>query len=103
MKMDNYADIFLGVSAPEFPTLARFAAPDTWVTKELPPVLLQHGIADEIVPVECSRKLAKRIAEVCGADRVVFEEFEGYTHGDMRFNSPENIARVIKWVKEALK
>jgi acetyl esterase/lipase len=102
MKMDNFADIFLGVNARENPNLAAFAGPDLWVDKDVPPVMLQHGIADEIVPVGCSRKLAKTIAEVAGPDRVVFEEFEGYTHGDMRFNEPENIAHVIKWVNETL-
>ena len=101
-KMDNYADIFLGVSAREFPTLAQFAAPETWVTPDLPPVLLQHGIADEIVPVECSRKLAKHIEAICGSERVTLEEFEGYTHGDVRFNKRENLARVIAWVNAQL-
>ena len=101
-KMANYADIFLGVNAREYPLLAAFATPDTWITPDLPPVMLQHGMADEIVPIECSRLLAKRIADVCGADRVVFEEFEGYTHGDARFNDEANVAKVIAWVKSVI-
>ncbi|MDR3311449.1 MAG: alpha/beta hydrolase [Oscillospiraceae bacterium] len=101
-KMDNYADIFLGVNARENENLAYFAGPDAWIDKDVPPVLLQHGVADEIVPVECSRKLAETIASAAGADRVILEEFEGYTHGDTRFNSGDNIARCVAWVREKL-
>ncbi|MDR2530736.1 MAG: alpha/beta hydrolase [Oscillospiraceae bacterium] len=103
MKMANYADVFLGVNARELPTLAHFANPETWVTPQLPPTLLQHGIADEIVPIECSRRLAKRIDEVCGTGRVILEQFEGYTHGDMRFNSPENIAHMVAFLKDVMR
>jgi acetyl esterase/lipase len=101
-KMPNYADIFAGINCREKPELAYFVSPDTWVTKKLPPVYLQHGAADEIVTVECSRRLAKRIREVCGADRVLYEEFEGYSHGDMRFNGEENLKKVFAWLKEKL-
>ncbi|MDR3209995.1 MAG: alpha/beta hydrolase [Oscillospiraceae bacterium] len=102
-KMDNFADVFLGAKCGEHRNLAYFAAPETWVRADLPPVLLQHGIADEIVPIECSRSLARRIAQVCGAARVTLEEFEGYTHGDARLSTPENLARVFSWLRDALK
>jgi acetyl esterase/lipase len=101
-KMPNYADIFLGVNCRENPNLAYFANPETWVTTALPPVLLQHGIADEIVPIECSDRLAKRIEEVCGKDRVVYDAFEGYMHGDVRFHDPANHSRIFGWLKEKL-
>ncbi|MDR2360116.1 MAG: alpha/beta hydrolase [Oscillospiraceae bacterium] len=103
LKLDNYADVFLGVSALEHPELARFANPETWVTRDMPPIFIQHGIADEIVPIECSRLLAKTVERVCGKERVLFEEFEGYTHGDLRFNAPENTKRVFEWLKEVMK
>lgn len=98
----NYADVFLGVKATEHPNLAYFASPETWVNPSIPPVLLQAGYADEVVPFGCSGNLAKRIEEVCGKDRVTLDAFEGYTHGDMRFNDPENLRRVFDWLKEKL-
>jgi acetyl esterase/lipase len=101
-KMANYADVFLGVNARENTNLAYFASPETWITKGLPPVLIQHGIADEVVPIECSRRIAAKIEEICGKDCVVLEQFEGFTHGDAGFNTPENIKRVINWLKEKL-
>jgi len=102
-KMDNYADTFIGFKAQENPTMARLASPETWITKDLPPVLLQHGIADQIVPIECSRSLKRRIDAVCGPDRAAFDEFEGYAHGDPGFNAEPNIERVAKWLESVLK
>ena len=101
--MPNFMDIFLGVNCREHPELVYFATPDSWVTKNMPPVLLQHGAADMVVPAECSRRLAKRIEEVCGKERVEYDEFEDYTHGDMRFHEPENIERMFVWLSEKLK
>jgi acetyl esterase/lipase len=102
MKMANFADIYLGVSATENPNLAYFAAPETWITPKMPPTFIQCGAADEIVPVQCSRSIAAKIKEVCGSDRVTYEEFEGYTHGDMRFNDEANIRHMVEWIKKTL-
>ena len=103
VTMPNFMDIFLGASCREYPHLVYFATPDSWVTKDMPPVLLQHGAADMLVTAECSRRLAKRIEEICGKDRVTYDEFDDYTHGDIRFSSPENIDRVFNWLNEKLK
>ncbi|MDR2357162.1 MAG: alpha/beta hydrolase [Oscillospiraceae bacterium] len=98
-----FEDVFLGLKCVEHQNLARFASPEIWITDKLPPVLLQHGAADEIVTVECSRRLAKKIADVCGPERVTFDEFPGWAHGDPGFYSDENLARVFNWLKAALK
>jgi acetyl esterase/lipase len=97
-----YEDVFLGLSATEHRNLADLSAPERWVTKDAPPMLLQHGTGDEVVTIECARSLAKRLADVCGADRVVLDEFEGYLHGDERFYEDGNLDRVFAWLKERL-
>lgn len=97
-----FEDIFLGVKCADYPGLARFASPEAWITKDLPPVLLQHGAADQIVTVECSRRLAKRINQVCPPGRVTFDEFPDYAHGDPRFRSDQNLERVFAWLREKL-
>jgi len=104
MEVPRYVfeDVFMGLKCVDYPGLARFASPEAWITKDLPPVLLQHGAADDIVTVECSRQIAKRITEVCGADRVTYDEFPDYTHGDGRFYDDENLERVFKWLAEKL-
>ena len=97
-----FEDVFLGIRCSEHPELARLATPEAWITGAMPPVLLQHGAADEIVTVECSRRIAERIEQVCGRSRVDYDEFPGYTHGDERFYDDKNLARVFAWLKEKL-
>ena len=98
-----FEDVFLGVKCAEHPNLARFASPESWITPQMPPVLLQHGAEDVIVTPECSRQLAKRITEVCGADRVDYDEIEGFEHGDIGFYSDENLDRIFTWLHEKLR
>jgi len=102
MPLDNFADIFLGVNAREHSNLAHFGSVPKWITKDMPPTLLQHGGSDALVPAECSRGIFSKIREVCGDDRVIYDEFPDYTHGDMRFSSEENIAYMIDWLKKIL-
>ncbi|MCL2877804.1 MAG: alpha/beta hydrolase [Acidobacteria bacterium] len=97
-----FEDVFLGVKCVDHPGLARLASPETWITGDMPPVLLQHGAADEIVTAECSRRIAGRIEQVCGRKRVDYDEFPGYIHGDERFYDDDNLARVFAWLKEKL-
>jgi len=102
VPMPNAADVFLGVNALENSNLAYFASPESWVTKDMPPTLIQSGAADMIVPVDCPRGIAAKINEVCGAGRVEYDEFPDYGHGDPRFSSEENIARMIDWLSRIL-
>ncbi len=99
----NFANIFLGAKVTEHPNLAYFANPETWVTPDAPPFLIQFGTKDTVVPTGCSYNLARRIEEVCGKDRVTLDAFEGYGHSDMRMNEPANLSRVFNWLKEKLK
>ena len=98
----NFANVFFGAEVLGHPHLSRFANPETWVTPDMPPMLLRMGAADRVVPVECSRRLAKRIEEVCGKDRVDYDEFPDYAHGDPRFHDPENHRRMWDWLKAKL-
>lgn len=102
IQRQNNADVFLGVSCIDHPNLAYFANPENWVTTDLPPMLIQAGAADGIVPAECSRRLARRIEEVCGKGRAVYDEFTDYKHGDPRFHDPANHRRIFDWLKEKL-
>jgi acetyl esterase/lipase len=103
MPSFDFASMFLGVKATEHTNLAYLANPEIWVTPDAPPVLIQVGGDDAVVPIGCSLNLAKRIEEVCGKDRVTLDVFEGGAHGDPRMNEPDNLARVFTWLKEKLK
>jgi len=100
--LDNFADIFLSVNARNHPNLAHFASPATWITKAMPPTLLQHGGADKLVPAECSHIMYDKIRKICGSNRVAYSEFPEYTHGDIRFSCKENVDYIIGWLKSTL-
>jgi acetyl esterase/lipase len=98
----DFGSVFLGADCAAHANLAYFASPETWITEDMPPVLLQHGDADEIVTAECSRRIAARIEALCGPGRVDLDIFVGYAHGDPRFFSRKNLKRVAVWLKERL-
>jgi acetyl esterase/lipase len=102
-KMPNFADIFMDINCREHPALCKIAWPGSYIDKNCPPTLLQAGTADEIVPYRNSIELADKINAVCGAPRAVFEPFEGYTHGDARFGTPENEAHVFEFIDKYMK
>ncbi|MCL2121319.1 MAG: alpha/beta hydrolase [Clostridiales bacterium] len=100
-QLDNH-DSFFGAKILQHTHLAWIANPLFWVTADMPPFLIQTGAADQVVTVECSRSLAKRIEAVCGKSRVEYDEFPDYGHGDERFHDPANHARIFGWLKEKL-
>lgn len=98
----DFAAAFLGVDPREHRELARFADPTSFVNADMPPVLLQAGTSDDVVPTAASVALAEKIEEICGRGRVQLDILEGAAHGDERFNEPENQARIFAFLENAL-
>lgn len=74
---------------PEIPELVRVACPCTYVDENTPPVLLVHGGADQIVPVEQSVRFYEAIVQRCGGGRVKLHIAEGMLHhGDPWYLEP---------------
>jgi acetyl esterase/lipase len=93
----------LGGKITEIPEQVEAANPETYIRKNAPPFLIQHGIVDPIVPVQQSIGLAENLKRVCGDDRVILELFEGFEHADRRFESPVNANRVLDFIDSHLK
>lgn len=87
IKIANYADTFAGAVCRDCPGLASMASPASYVTKDCPPMLIQAGTADEIVPYQASVELVKRVNAVCGEGRAVLESIQGATHGHPDYES----------------
>ena len=81
VKLANYADTFAGAVCRDCPQLAALISPAAYVTRRCPPMLIQAGTADEIVPYQASVELVERVNAVCGDGRAVLESLEGATHG----------------------
>ena len=102
-KMANFMDIFMDINCREKPGLAMMAWPGNYVRPECPPMLIQAGSADEVVPYQNSIDLADKINAVCGKGRAIFESFPDCKHGDPAFSTPEAEERRFQFLDECLK
>jgi dipeptidyl aminopeptidase/acylaminoacyl peptidase len=93
----------LGGQITDIPERVAEANPETYIRENAVPFLIQHGVVDPVVPVQQSIGLAESLKQVCGDDRVVLELFEGFEHGDRRFESPVNVRRVLDFLDAHLK
>jgi acetyl esterase/lipase len=93
----------LGGKITDIPERVKAANPETYIRENAAPFLIQHGVVDPIVPVQQSIGLAESLQRACGKDRVVLELFDGFEHGDRRFESPVNVKRVLDFVDQHLK
>ncbi|MCE5255025.1 MAG: alpha/beta hydrolase [Actinomycetia bacterium] len=94
---------YLGAPVMEVPERARLASPMTYVGNDMPPILIQHGTADNLVPFQQSVEFARAIEERAGRDKCELDLFEGWGHDDPRFSSDENLARVFDFIGRHLK
>jgi acetyl esterase/lipase len=96
----NFADIFVGLHAPDHPELMYFSNPVNFVTDKMPRILIQGGECDEVVPYVSSVELYEKVKAVCGEGRVQFDSMSGALHGDPMYNEPENQERIFKFLRE---
>lgn len=82
----DMVDNFFGAPKGDVPGLAYFANPVNFITPEMPPILIMHGTADRLVPMSQPQNLYGAIAAVCGPERATLRIYEGYPHGDIRYN-----------------
>jgi acetyl esterase/lipase len=84
------------------PAFVQQANPATFVHEAIPPMLIQHGRLDRLVPWQQSELLADRIETVCGPDRVRFDLFEQADHADALFETADNLDVIFGFLAEVL-
>jgi acetyl esterase/lipase len=95
--------LLLGQLITEIPDRVKAANPETYLHHDAPLFLLQHGAKDPVVPVQCSIEFAAKLKCVSGADRVELDIIEGAEHADPKFETPENVRRVLDFLDKHLK
>ncbi|HSB65706.1 MAG TPA: prolyl oligopeptidase family serine peptidase, partial [Anaerolineales bacterium] len=68
-----------------------------------PPILIQHGRKDHLVPVQQSMIFVENLNKCVNPDKFEFDILENADHGDPQFESPENINRVFSFLDRHLK
>lgn len=81
--------------------------PSTYINKEMPRILLQHGTRDEIVPMQQSIDFSMKVNDLFGyphttQGHAVLELIPEAIHSSVLFETPENINRVFLFLEQVL-
>jgi acetyl esterase/lipase len=93
----------IGSPLADVPELARKSNPVTYISKDDPPFLIQHGNKDSAVPMEQSVNFASALEKVLGKDKVALDIIDGAGHVDKAFETPENISHILDFLDKVLK
>lgn len=98
---DSPESKYLGAQITRVRAKVAQANPLTYASPATPPLLLQHGTADCTVPPLQSRILADRVNAVAGPGRATLQLRQGAVHADSAFDTRENMATVIAFLRQA--
>jgi acetyl esterase/lipase len=102
-EADSPESRYLGGKLSDVPLKVEIANPMLYVLKNMPPLLIQHGRLDSMVPVQQSMIFAEKLARIVGQDCFEFNILEGAGHGDPLFETDENMERVFSFLDRYLK
>ena len=94
---------YLGAKLSDVPLKVVLANPMTYIHEHMPPLLIQHGRLDTMVPVQQSMIFVEKLEKYVRPDLFEFDIIEGAGHGDPLFETDENMARVFSFLDRYLK
>ena len=80
---------------------AQKANPMNYISKDMSPILIQHGRIDKLVPFQQSEIFVEAIRNI-DETKVRFIPLDNADHDDKQFDSIENMENVWDWLKEKL-
>ncbi|MBC3787654.1 alpha/beta hydrolase [Spirosoma utsteinense] len=93
----------LGKPVQQAPDLVKRASPATYISQSDPPMFIEHGTDDRLVPTQQSVDFAAALEKILGHQNVTITLLEGANHGGPQFNTPENLATVFSFLDACLK
>jgi dipeptidyl aminopeptidase/acylaminoacyl peptidase len=102
-QADSPESRYMGAKITEIPSRVQQANPMTYIHKDMPPILIQHGRNDHLVPVQQSIIFVEKLKKYVPADRFEFNILENADHGDPLFETQENMTRVFSFLDKHLK
>ena len=93
---------WMGAPIREIAVQVRRSSPLAYLHAGMPPVFIQHGGADNLVPTQQSVVLYEKLREILPEGKVWLEILPGCGHGDPRFESEENMEKVFAFLDKAL-
>lgn len=99
---EGWLSLFLGCPVDSGDETVKKASPLYAVHKHMPPVLIQHGSGDEIVPMQQSIRFALKANTCCEEERVKVEILPDAVHSSVLFETKENLERVFAFISDIL-
>ena len=90
---------YLGAKLCDVPLKVELANPMTYIHENMPPILIQHGRLDTMVPLQQSLIFVEKLEKYINHDRFEFEIIEGAGHGDPLFETDQNMDKVFSFLK----
>ena len=100
---DSFESKLMGQQITQIPELVAKHNPETYITPECPPIFIQHGRIDDIITRLQSVQFAEKLKSVIGPDKVYLELLDNAGHGGPKFDTPENINKVLNFLDKYLK
>jgi acetyl esterase/lipase len=101
-QADSPESRYLGAKITGVPDLVRRANPMTYIHEGMPPLLIQHGRMDHLVPYQQSLIFAEALGRQVPRDRFELDILDGADHGDPAFETDENSERVFRFLEKHL-
>jgi acetyl esterase/lipase len=102
-KPDSPESRYLGAKISDVPLKVELANPMTYVHEGMPPLLIQHGRLDDLVPVQQSMIFVEKLEKYVSTNRFEFDIIEGAGHADLLFETEKNMERVFSFLDKHLK
>ena len=100
---DSPESELIGKNIENAPELVRAANPETYITSDDPPFLIQHGLTDNLVPYQQSVNLAEKLEKKLGKEKVSLKLFPGTGHGGPAFLAADNLENIFSFLDSYLK
>lgn len=93
----------IGGPIENFPEKCKEISPLTYISPNYPPIYIQHGILDEIVPYQQSVILAEALKASGGKSEVILELIDSEGHASPWFFANTNINKTIDFLDKYMK
>jgi acetyl esterase/lipase len=100
---DSPESLLMGGQIHKLSEKVFYANPETYISPNSPPFIIQHGTKDAIVPFQQSLNFADKLKKSIGKDKVILDLFKDAQHADKIFETNENLNRVLDFLDKNLK
>ncbi len=101
---DSPESEFLGGQITELPyDYVQKSNPISYISSNMPPIFLQHGKIDHIVPYQQSQIFVNKVCEKVGKDKIFYEILDEADHADALFETTENMKKVFNFINKVAK